>query len=37
MNLYSKLIPAGRSIVVDQSVLASVYLLAESAVADAVF
>lgn len=37
MNLYSKLVPAGRLIVVVQSGLEDVYWLAESAGADAVF
>jgi hypothetical protein len=37
MNLYSKLVPAGRLIVVDQRGFAGVYLEAESAGAFAVF
>lgn len=37
MNLYSKLVPAGKLIVVDHSGLAEVYLLADSAGAEAVF
>ena len=37
MNLYSKLVPAGKLIFVDQSGFALVYWLAESAGAEAVF
>jgi hypothetical protein len=37
MNLYSKLIPAGKSIVVNQNGFVVVYLLADNAGADAVF
>jgi hypothetical protein len=37
MNLYSKLVPAGRLIVVDQSGFDDVYFAAESAGALAVF
>lgn len=37
MNLYSKLVPAGRLIVVDHKVFDEVYLAAESAGAEAAF